>query len=128
MAFLLDTHTLLWFVSGDEQLPHPVRNKIKDIDQKCLLSVASLWEITIKVSLGKLELGLSLDSLFKFIDRNQIELIPISYPHLLKLANLPDHHKDPFDRLIIAQALTENLTVISKDKELEKYKAKLLRR
>lgn len=124
MAFLLDTHTFLWFVSGDKQLPISVRNNIKDINQSCFLSAASLWEITIKEQLGKLSLSISLQELFDFADRNQIEIIPITYDHLLTLAKLPDHHRDPFDRLIIAQAIAENLVLLTRDKELKKYKVK----
>jgi PIN domain nuclease of toxin-antitoxin system len=124
MAFLLDTHTFLWFVSGDKQLPVSVREKIKDINQSCFLSAASLWEITIKEQLGKLSLGISLQELFDYADRNQIEIIPITYDHLLTLAKLPDHHRDPFDRLIISQAISENLVLLTRDKELKKYKVK----
>jgi len=99
---LLDTHTFLWFVAGDKQLPPTVRDKIKDIKQHCFLSVASLWEITIKFQIGKLTLNISLEELFNYIDRNQIEIIPINIEHLLTLSELPRHHGDPFDRLIMS--------------------------
>jgi len=89
------------------------------------LSIASLWEITIKKQIGKLILDISLEELFEYADRNQIEIIQITYEHLLTLANLQGHHNDPFDRLIISQTIAENLTLISKDKELKKYKIKL---
>ena len=72
MAYLLDTHTFLWFASGDNQLPATVRDKIKDIHQPCFLSTASLWEITIKKQIGKLTLDISLEELFNYADRNQI--------------------------------------------------------
>jgi PIN domain nuclease of toxin-antitoxin system len=121
MAFLLDTHAFLWFVSGDNQLPASVRDKIKDIHQPCFLSVASLWEITIKNQIGKLILNISLEELFNFADRNQIEIIPINYDHLLVLSTLPIHHSDPFDRLIISQAIAENLVIITRDKGFKKY-------
>lgn len=124
MAFLLDTHTFLWFVSGDPQLPASVRDKIKDLDQSCFLSVASLWEITIKKQLGKLTLDISLKELFEYADRNQIEIVQITHDHLLTLSNLPNHHGDPFDRLIISQAMAENLILITRDKGLKKYKVK----
>lgn len=125
MAYLLDTHAFLWFVAGDSQLPISVREKIKDINTPCFLSSASLWEITIKVQIGKLSLGISLDKLFQFVERNQIEIIQITNDHLLTLSTLPKHHGDPFDRLIISQAIAENLTLISRDKGLKKYKVKL---
>ena len=124
MAYLLDTHTFLWFVAGDKQLPESVKAKIKDIGEHCFLSVASLWEITIKHQIGKLTLNISLEELFEYADRNQIEVIQISNEHLLTLSLLPRHHSDPFDRLIVSQALAENLTLITKDKGLKKYKIK----
>jgi len=124
MAFLIDTHAFLWFVSGDSQLPVSVRDKIKDINQPCYLSVASLWEITIKQQLGKLTINIPLKELFEYADRNQIEIVQITYEHLLTLSNLPNHHGDPFDRLIISQAISEEMTLITRDKGLKKYKAK----
>ncbi len=124
MAFLLDTHAFLWFVSGDKQLPETVKAKIRDINEPCFLSVASLWEITIKKQIGKLTLDISLEELFEYADRNQIEIIQITYDHFLTLEKLPGHHNDPFDRLIVSQAIAENLTLISKDKGLKKYKIK----
>jgi PIN domain nuclease of toxin-antitoxin system len=124
MAYLLDTHTFLWFVAGDKQLPDNVKLQIKDINEVCFLSVASLWEITIKHQLGKLKLNISLEELFDYADRNQIEILQISNEHLLRLSSLPTHHSDPFDRLIISQAIEEKLVLISKDKEFKKYKVK----
>lgn len=125
MAYLLDTHAFLWFVAGDKQLPKKACEIIKKIDEPCFISVASLWEITIKLQLKKLELGLSLTELFAFIDKNQIGVIPINVEHLLMLSKLPKHHGDPFDRLIISQASTDSLTIISKDKYFSKYKVKV---
>lgn len=124
MAFLLDTHTFLWFVSGDKQLPAALKTKIVDINQPCFLSAASLWEITIKNQIGKLDLEISLTDLFNFADRNQIEIVSITYDHLLTLSKLPNHHNDPFDRLIISQAIAEDLIVITRDKLFKKYKVK----
>ncbi len=126
MAYILDSHTLLWFVSGDKKLPKSVKEIIKDIKQPCFISAASLWEITIKQQIGKLILEISLKELFEFIDRNQIEIIPINFDHLQKLAKLPIHHSDPFDRMIISKAITEDLIVITRDKEFEKYKVNLI--
>jgi len=124
MAFILDTHAFLWFVAGDKQLPESVKSKILDINQACYISVASLWEITIKNQIGKLTLDISLEELFDYINRNRIEVVQITYDHLLTLSKLPTHHSDPFDRIIVSQALTENLILISKDKGLKKYKIK----
>jgi len=124
MPYLLDTHAFLWFVSGDKQLPESAKRIIGNIDESCFLSAASLWEITIKLQNNKLNLGLSLKELFDFADRNQIEIIPINYEHLLQLSKLPVHHNDPFDRLIIAQAISEELIIITRDKLFKNYKVK----
>lgn len=88
------------------------------------MSVASLWEITIKNQIGKLTLGISLEELFAYAERNRIEIIQITYDHLLTISKLPGHHSDPFDRIIISQAVSENLTLISRDKGFKKYKIK----
>jgi PIN domain nuclease of toxin-antitoxin system len=126
MAYLLDTHTFLWFISGDNQLPESSKEIIKNLNESCFLSAASLWEITIKHQLKKLELGISLEELFEFVDRNQIEIIPINSIHLLQLSQIPFYHNDPFDRLIIAQAISENLKLISKDSIFKKYPVNLV--
>ena len=124
MAFLLDTHVFLWFVSGDKQLPVAIRKKIEDINQDCFLNAASLWEITIKYQMGKLELSISLKELFNHADKNRIEIVSITYDHLITLSKLPNHNRDPFDRLIVSQAISEDLVLITKDKRLKKYKVK----
>ena len=126
MAYLLDTHTLLWFVAGDKQLPESSKKIIKNVNESCFLSAASLWEITIKHQLKKLELGISLEELFKFVDRNQIEIISINSLHLLQLSKLPLYHHDPFDRMIIAQAISENLKLISRDHIFKNYQVSLV--
>lgn len=121
MALLLDTHAFLWFVSGDKRLLKIVKEKILDIHSPCFLSVASLWEITIKQQIGKLLLNVSLQELFDYLDRNQIEIVQITFAHLLTLSRLPEHHKDPFDRLMISQAIAEDFILISKDMAFKKY-------
>lgn len=126
MAYLLDTHTLLWFVAGDKQLPESSKKITKNVNESCFLSAASLWEITIKHQLKKLELGISLEELFKFVDRNQIEIISINSLHLLQLSKLPLYHHDPFDRMIIAQAISENLNLISRDHIFKNYQVSLV--
>lgn len=115
MRLLLDTDTLLWFYGGDDALPVDLKEAIRNPSNDCYFSIASLWEITIKVSLGKLEIGTPMTELFNFLERNQFWVIPIELNHLLQLQQLPQHHRDPFDRLIIAQALAESLPVATKD-------------
>lgn len=125
MAYLLDTHTFLWFVEGNKELPKKVVSKITNINEPCFISIASFWEIAIKLQLGKLIIDIPFDELFKFITRNQIQIIEIGEEHLIELLALEAHHRDPFDRLIIAQAKSENLILLSKDKQMEKYKIKV---
>lgn len=125
MAYLLDTHAFLWFVAGDDQLPASVKKKLSDINQSCFLSIASLWEIAIKKQIGKLDLKIDFEELFRFAERNQIEIISINETHLTTLLNLEFINNDPFDRVIVAQAISEDLTLISRDKKLKNYKIKL---
>jgi PIN domain nuclease of toxin-antitoxin system len=123
--YLLDTHTYLWFANGDKLLPNPVKEIILDTRQPCFLSIASLWEITIKKQLGKLEVNQSLEFLFKGAERNQIEIIHFSFDHLYILSTLPRIHRDPFDRAIISQAISENLTILTKDKDFHSYEVNI---
>ncbi len=125
MAYLLDTHTFLWFVEGNKELPKKIVSKITNINESCFISIASFWEIAIKLQLGKLIIDIPFDELFKFITRNQIQIIEIGEEYLIELLALEAHHRDPFDRLIIAQAKSENLILLSKDKQMEKYKIKV---
>jgi PIN domain nuclease of toxin-antitoxin system len=111
MQLLLDTHTFIWFISGDQALPQKALDAIKNTENKCYISIASIWEIAIKFSLKKLELKSDFD----------IEVLQITFQHLQKIINLEFHHRDPFDRLIIAQAIVENLTIITKDENFSRY-------
>lgn len=125
MAFLLDTHTFLWFVAGDHQLPASIKKKISDINESCFISIASLWEIAIKKQIGKLNLNIGFDELFRFAERNQIEIISINEAHLNTLLNLEFINNDPFDRIIVSQAISEDLMLLSRDQKLKSYKVKL---
>jgi PIN domain nuclease of toxin-antitoxin system len=126
MQLLLDTHTFIWFISGDQALPQRALNAIKDTDNKCYISIASIWEIAIKFSLKKLELKSDFDNIIDFLAANDIEILPINFQHLQKVITLEFHHRDPFDRLIIAQGLVENLTIITKDENFPRYTDRLL--
>jgi PIN domain nuclease of toxin-antitoxin system len=125
MRLLLDTHTFLWFIAGDLQLSQSARSLIEDLENERFLSMASLWEIAIKTSLGKLNMIGEGEEFAEFLQeqtwRNSITLLPISLPHLAAVAQLPQHHRDPFDRLLMAQAQTENLTILSADAALDAY-------
>ena len=121
MKYLLDTHTFLWFVNDSDEIPEQLFNLLES-DVDLFLSIASLWEIAIKVNIGKLTLPkLYANFVSEQIKLNDIEILPISLEHLNVISTLPLYHKDPFDRLIIAQSLVENLTVISKDSAFDAY-------
>ncbi|WLT40715.1 type II toxin-antitoxin system VapC family toxin (plasmid) [Synechocystis sp. B12] len=119
---LLDTHTFLWFILDDPQLSPQGDRIISDRANTIAISPASYWEIAIKISIGKYSLPESYDT---FIEReiatNDFCILPILPKHTSALINLPFHHKDPFDRLLIAQAITENIPIISNDSILDKY-------
>ncbi len=124
MKYLIDTHTFLWFIQDNPQLSVEAKSLLES-DVAVLLSVASLWEIAIKVSVGRLSLS---DDFEKFISQqivaNDIEVLPIGLQHLSVVAALPFHHRDPFDRLMIAQAMVEQIEIISLDKEFDAYPIK----
>jgi PIN domain nuclease of toxin-antitoxin system len=127
MRVLLDTNSFLWFISGSHRLSIDAQRFIADLDNQLVLSLASLWEIAIKISIGKLELLQPFDQLIpQQLKENDIHVMPIELSHLTKILGLPFHHRDPFDRLIIAQALTEGLSVISPDIVFSKYSVKLI--
>lgn len=123
--YLLDTHALLWFLQNDKQLGKTALEIIEHND--VCVSMASLWEIAIKNSLGKLELPLPFDEIFpKQLLINDIAILPIELMHLKMINKLDFYHRDPFDRLIIAQALNNDLTLISKDGKFADYGVNLL--
>ena len=122
MRILIDTHAFLWYITDDDQLGKDAEKIISDGDNDVLLSVGSLWEIAIKHGLGKLTLEHPFGELMpRQLAVNNIEAFPITLPHLTAYVALPLHHRDPFDRLIIAQAQSENLPVVSKDAAFADY-------
>jgi PIN domain nuclease of toxin-antitoxin system len=121
-ALLLDTHTMLWFFWDDPQLSADAKAAMEDASNRKLVSVASCWEVAIKVGLGKLELGESSQTfLSREIDRNNFELLNITLDHATAVEGLPLHHRDPFDRLLIAQSMIDNLQVVSADSAFDRY-------
>ena len=127
MLLLLDTHSFLWFIAGDSRLSEQARELIDDMDNTVLLSVGSLWEIAIKTSIGKLTLSRPYDELIpEHLQRNAIDLLPIRHKDLAVLTKLPFHHRDPFDRLIIAQAMNEEALIITKDTSFDSYQVQTL--
>ena len=127
MHALIDTSTFLWSISDSDKLSADARRCIADLDNELFLSIASLWEIAIKTSLGKLELLLPFSQLIpEQLEQNAITVLPIDMRHLSKIIDLPFHHRDPFDRLIIAQSFTEQLPVITRDAAFSQYPIQLI--
>ena len=119
---LLDTHAMLWFFWDDARLSGSAKSLIEDADTRKLVSIASCWEIAIKVGLGKLDLGEPSGSfLSREIARNNFEFLPISLHHVTAAESLALHHRDPFDRLLIAQAMVENLSLVGADVVFDQY-------
>ena len=123
MNILLDTHAFLWFVADDPRLSDPARVIIEADDTQPFLSVASLWEIAIKISLGKLELNQPYETFIpQQIALNGIGILNLSLEHTAAIATLPFHHRDPFDRMLIVQSKIEAMPLISVDPMFDLYK------
>lgn len=127
MKILLDTHSFLWFISGSSHLSLTARQMIEEATNQPFLSIASLWEMAIKLSLGKLGLGQPFASLVpQQMLTNGIELLNINVDHVAAVVDLPFHHRDPFDRLLVAQAMVEQLPILSADSAFDAYAVKRL--
>ena len=123
MKLLLDTHTFIWWDSEPQRLSQQVLKMCQDPENVLLTSVASLWEMQIKLQLGKLKLNKPLTELVSGQQAiNNIDILDVKLEHVLALAKLPYHHKDPFDRLLIAQADIEEAILVSKDQIFTEYK------
>ena len=126
MRLLLDTHTFLWFIDDNARLSSTARSLLES-DNDLVLSTASLWEIAIKLSIGKLSLPQPFETFVrKQLSVNAIDILQIDTAHLSVVATLPFHHRDPFDRLLVAQAKVEQLPIVSADTEFNKYSIKRL--
>ncbi len=124
---LLDTHTFLWWIQDSKELSSKSRRAISKSTTACYLSAASVWEMAIKASLGKLELIGSVEQLVsKHLALNGFKLLDIAFRHVVRVQSLPLLHRDPFDRLLITQAQCENLTLVTKDAVFDQYDVELL--
>ena len=121
MKYLIDTHTLIWFIEGSEELSKKSINLITDENNEIFLSIASLWEISIKVGLGKLAIKGGYENMMEDIVGNDITLLPIDFVHTLVQSQLQLHHRDPFDRILIAQSIAENMSIIGRDEIFDTY-------
>ena len=124
MNLLLDTCVLLWWLDDPTLLSEQALTAIKEPENKIIVSVVSAWEIAIKKALGKLE---SPANLKEMITDSEFELILIDYEHVWQVKDLPPHHKDPFDRLLVAQATVESLTLVTRDPKLKPYNIPILK-
>lgn len=125
MNILLDTHAFLWFIAGSDELSVTARELIEDEENRIFLSAASLWEMAIKVSLEKITLSEPFETLIpEQLSQNGIEILNINTSHAAKIIQLPFHHRDPFDRLLIAQASVENMPIISIDESFDSHEVK----
>ena len=122
MRLLLDTHVFLWFITADPRLPEPFKEAILDIENEAFLSVASFWEIVVKNQLGKLPLPESPGTYIpKERELHQIWSLPILESHLVQLSSLPLIHRDPFDRILICQAIANEMTIATVDPIIKSY-------
>ncbi|MDE3202978.1 MAG: type II toxin-antitoxin system VapC family toxin [Acidobacteriota bacterium] len=123
MSLLLDAHILLWWLSDDPLLPAAARGAISSPDNEVMVSAAAVWEIAIKKAVGRLEAP---DNLLEVITTSDFQTLEITASHALLAGGLPPHHSDPFDRMMIAQASAENLTLVSIDGRFPQYDVELL--
>ena len=122
MKLLLDTHAFLWWVEGTPAFGRRGKAAVSNPENEILLSVASCWELAIKLSLGKIRLAKSLDRfILEQLSLNGFSLLDVQFRHVVRVADLPFRHRDPFDRLIAAQALEDDLALVSSDRVFRKY-------
>ncbi len=125
MNILLDTHALLWLVTDDDRLSETARQTFLNSENRLFFSAASLWEICIKMSVGKISLKTGwFQTIQAEMEINAIQWLPIEMPHCAEVTKLPFHHRDPFDRMLIAQAITQDMQLLSRDKRLSAYAIK----
>jgi PIN domain nuclease of toxin-antitoxin system len=126
MDILLDTHTLIWFLNGDKMLSSKAKNAIEDSSNYKIVSIASIWEIAIKISLNKLQFSKGFNYLLQLIDDNGFDILPITFEHVLELSSLEFIHRDPFDRLLVSQCITGKIAIVTKDENIKRYKIKAI--
>lgn len=127
MKLLLDTHSFIYYVDRPDALPSAARTAMEDSSNELFLSLVSPWEMQIKSTLGKLQLSRPASEIVQAeLDRSAMQLLPITLHHIDALARLPNHHRDPFDRLLVAQAIHDGLTLVSSDQAIAMYAAPVL--
>ena len=126
MNLLLDTHAFLWFVAGDDRLSARARRAMESEGAELFLSAVSIWEMAIKLSLGRLTLPAPLEVYIAEKLEHGFRVLPIDWMHAVAVEKMPFHHRDPFDRLLVAQATTESMPLVSADPAFRAYKVKLI--
>lgn len=126
MRLLLDTHALIWYLEGNKLLGQKQREAVVNSDNEVFVSIASLWEIAVKTSMGKLTISRLLSDILGQLKSQSIDILPIEPGHVLQVEKLPFHHRDPFDRIIIAQSKVEFLVVVTHDDFFRTYDVKLI--
>ena len=121
MRYLLDTCTLLWFFNDSSELPALIAETIENPNAKKLISIASLWEFTIKRGLGKLDFEGGIEAFGRMLSANKIAILPINESYLIILEQLPLLHRDPFDRILVATAIAEGMTILTADTNIRQY-------
>ena len=124
MNLLLDTHALLWWLDANPTLSEKAKSTIADGNNLVFVSAAVIWEIRIKQALGKLEIP---SNFRKVLDEQPFEMLPITAEHAHAVGDLPAHHRDPFDRMLIAQATVERLTMVTRDTIMKEYKIPIIK-
>ena len=120
-GYLLDTHAAIWFFNGNDKLSKYAESIIRDLSHPLYLSIASVWEVAIKLGIGKLDIDGRTAGFIHDAETNDIIILPIKTAHLITLETLPLIHRDPFDRLLVATALVEQMTIITADEDIAKY-------
>ena len=126
MDLLLDTHSLIWFLNGDEKLSDKAKSAIEDPTNSKIVSIASIWEIAIKISLFKFRFPKGFKHFLDMVEDNGFEILPITFEHAIELSTLEFIHRDPFDRLLIAQSITDKLIIVTKDDNIKRYNIKTI--
>jgi PIN domain nuclease of toxin-antitoxin system len=126
MDILLDTHTLIWFLNGDNKLSDKVKTAIEDPNNVKVVSIASIWEIAIKISLDKFRFPKGFNSFLQLIEESGFDILPITFEHSIVLSTLKFIHRDPFDRMLIAQCMADDFVIATKDDNIKRYSIKTI--
>ena len=124
MDIIIDTHAAIWLFEGNEKMSESTREILNDLKNMVYVSIASVWEVAIKISTGKLEFDGGIENFIDTIYRNEFELLNISPKHIKTVTGLPYIHRDPFDRMLVAQAIVEDMAIMTTDDNIIKYEIK----